>query len=346
MLQFKYLNNTSNSQIDFILVTVPWTDSSLPLMAPAALKPIIEQEGLSCLAVDLNAEVFAYTKVAEHKNELIGFFFDGVTESEPAAIELELMFQEIAKRILSYCPKYVGLSIFSYVCQHSAKWIAYYLKKLDPNIIIMVGGAGCLNTFTGPSEFVDELKELNLIDYHIRGDGEHSLTQLLRNNKTFHGINSLTWQEMGNSELRALPMPDYHDYMFDFYKQKIIPLMGSRGCVRQCTFCDYIANWNKFHWRDAESIFSEMVEQNKRYNVTRFKFQDSLTNGSITEFRKLTEILARHNDTNPDNKFKWSGYYIFRDVTSSTDQDWELIYRSGAEVLKILSQVLIHLLLS
>ena len=329
------LGNTNNLQIDFILLTVPWTDSSIPLMAPAALKPIIEQEGLSCLAVDLNAEVFSYTKIAENKDRLIEFFFEGYTKSETASIELDITFQNIAKRILSFSPKYVGLSIFSYVCQHSAKWISYYLKKLDPTITILVGGAGCLNTFTGPSEFVDELKELKLIDYHIRGDGEHSLQQFLKGNKTFHGINSLTWQEMNNDEIRTLPIPDYDDYIFDFYKQKIIPLMGSRGCVRQCTFCDYIANWHKFHWRDAESIFSEMLYQNKKYNVNTFKFQDSLTNGSVTEFRKLVTLLATHNQNNPDNKFRWSGYYIFRDVNNSSASDWELIYNSGAEVLMV-----------
>jgi hypothetical protein len=334
-MHLQYLDNKNKTQIDFVLVTVPWTDSSMPLMAPAALKPVIEQEGLSCLAIDLNAEIFDYTKTASNKDSLIQFFFNGYTDSEAAATELEELFVEIANRILSYRPKYVGLSIFSYVCQHSAKWIAYFLKKLDPDLIVLVGGAGCLNTFTGPSEFVDELKNLNLIDYHIRGDAEHSLAEFLRKNKTFHGINSLTWSEMSNDEIRSLPIPDYDDYIFDFYTQKTIPLVGSRGCVRRCTFCDYIANWHKFTWRDADSIFSEMLFQNKKYKVNKFKFQDSLTNGSISEFRKLTKLLATHNKDNPNNEFRWSGYYIFRDVNNTSDSDWELIYKSGAEVLMV-----------
>ena len=85
-----------DKQYDFVLITTPFTDSSIPLMAPAALKPIVEQAGLSCLAVDLNAEVYHYTRDHELKEDLIKFFFDErgtpavvpVTEKLHAALNL------------------------------------------------------------------------------------------------------------------------------------------------------------------------------------------------------------------------------------------------------------------
>jgi hypothetical protein len=52
------LNNTKNQTNDVVVVTVPWTDSNIPLMAPASLKPIVEKAGFSCYATDLNAEVY------------------------------------------------------------------------------------------------------------------------------------------------------------------------------------------------------------------------------------------------------------------------------------------------
>lgn len=331
---WKCLSNPDNLTRDMVLLTVPWTDSSLPLMAPAALKPIVEKAGLSCLAVDLNVEVYEFTKGHQHQDQLIRFFFDETIDENTGPI-LSNLFESTARQILAWKPRYVGLSLFSYVCQNAAKWLAYYIKKLDPDVTILVGGAGCLATFTGPSEYIDNMLKMKLFDYHIRGDGENSLYELLIGNSGYHGINSLEWKEMDQQELRSLPHPDYSDYLFEMYEKKALPLIGSRGCVRQCTFCDYIANWKKFQWRTADDIFNEMLSQHQKYNVRSFKFQDSLTNGNQKEFFRLIELVAEHNQKNPNDRFSWSGYYIFREHTARSDREWELLSLSGAESLAV-----------
>jgi len=331
---WKCLNNPNNEIRDVVIVTVPWTDSSMPLMAPAVLRPVVEKTGHSCLAIDLNVEIYHWTRHHADQQDLIRFFFDEYISTKTGPI-LHQMLLSIAQGIVSWQPKYVGLSLFSYVCQHSAKWIAYYIKKLNPDIKILVGGPGCLATFTGPSEYINNMLNQKLFDYHIRGDAEHSLYELLTGNVTFHGINSLKWKELDQDELRALPMPNYSDYDFEIYDKKALPIIGSRGCVRQCKFCDYIANWKKFQWRTAADIFNEMLHQSELYNINTFKFQDSLTNGNQKEFRRLIELLAEHNINNPGNQFTWSGYYIFRDITASSESDWELIHASGATTLMV-----------
>ena len=73
---WKCINNPSSKTKDVIICTVPWTDSTIPLMAPAALRPIVEKAGLSCLAVDLNVEIYHYTRDHVLKDDLIRFFFD------------------------------------------------------------------------------------------------------------------------------------------------------------------------------------------------------------------------------------------------------------------------------
>lgn len=328
------LKNTYNETRDVVLVTVPWTDSSIPLMAPAALKPIVEKTGLSCLAVDLNVEIYQYTKTHPHKEKLIEFFFNEQVDKHTISEVKNILFSS-AVGIVSWKPKYVGLSLLSYVCQHSAKWLAYFIKKLDPSIKIIVGGAGCLPTFTGPSEYVEKLFGLKLIDYHIRGDGENSLYELLKGNDQYIGINTNTWQELDKDELRSMPMPDYTDYLFNHYEKQVLPIIGSRGCVRQCTFCDYIANWKKFQWRTADDIFNEMLEQNQKYGINSFKFQDSLTNGNQKEFLRLITFIAKYNQNNIDNQFVWSGYYIFREHTASSAREWKLLSESGAQNLSV-----------
>jgi hypothetical protein len=328
------LLNPDNLVRDVVICAVPWTDTNMPMMAPAALKPTVERANLTCLAVDLNQEVFQYTQQHPQRELFADFFFNG--KSHPSIEDdLNRMFSDIATGILSYQPKWVGLSLLSYACQHSAKWIAWFLKKHNPDIKIIFGGAGCLPTFTGPSLYVNQLTEFGLLDYHIRGDGEHSLYELLVGNKNYEGIGTETWKEMSNDDIRTLPFPDYDDYDLDIYGKRVTPILGSRGCVRQCTFCDYIANWKNFRWRTGQDIFNEMLHQNQKYGANYFKFQDALINGNQKEFKALVRLLADHNDTNPSNQFKWSSFFIFRDITPNCEQDWDDMYRSGADVLMV-----------
>lgn len=333
-MKFKCLKNKNNESRDVVIVTVPWTDSSIPLMAPAQLKPIVESAGMSCLATDINAEVFAWTQDHKKVDSLLCFFFDGKLNHD-VKDELFNLFKDMSEQILAWNPRIVGLSLFSYVSQHSARWLAWFLKKTDPSITIIIGGAGCLPTFTGPSEFAQELIDAGWIDYHIRGDGEHALYEFLKDHRDYVGINSLEWRELPMDEMRQLPMPDYSNYKFDMYNKKVLPLVGSRGCVRKCTFCDYIANWKQFNWRTADDIFAEMQTQYKIYGIRYFKFQDSLTNGNMKEFVRLTEMLSDYNKQNPDKSFRWSGYYIFREHNANTAREWKLVAESGAENLSV-----------
>ena len=333
-MQWAQLNNPHSQHYDVIICTVPWTDTELPLMAPAALKPIVEKAGMTCLAMDLNIEIVDYTLIHPHTDKFIKFFFE---EKIVPEIEQEVfdIFDSITDQLISFTPKYVGFSVFSYVCQPSTKWLCYFLKKKRPDIKIIIGGPGCMPTLTGSSKYAKHLLSIGLVDYHIRGDAEHSLYQLLTGNDEYEGINDSTWKELTNQELAVLPMPDYSNYNFDYYEIKALPIIGSRGCVRQCTFCDYITNWKKFQWRTADHIFDEMMLQSKKYGITAFKFQDSLTNGNVKEFNRLSELLATHNEAHPNNQFIWGGYYIFRERHSQSEKEWEMLAKSGAKRLVV-----------
>jgi hypothetical protein len=309
-MQWKQLSNPDSRQYDVVICSVPWTDTKIPLMAPAILKKTVEQAGMTCLAVDLNIEVYNYITAHPKQHKFTKFFFEEKLDPDIEQEVYEILLS-IAEQLVSFSPKWIGLSLLTFMCQPSAKWLSYFIRKLDPNIKIIIGGPGCLPTITGVSTYVNQLLAQRLVDYHIRGDAEISLFQLLTGNDRYPGINDVVWQELTNQELVALPVPDYDNYNFDFYQVKAIPVIGSRGCVRQCTFCDYITNWTKFQWRTAENIFNEIMCQIDRYDVSNIKFQDSLINGNQKEFFRLMEILAEYNDNNPNKKIRWSSFFIF-----------------------------------
>lgn len=333
-MRINCLDNPNNQQVDVILSTVPWTDSAIPLMAPASLKPVVEEIGMTCLGVDLNIEVYNATTHHPERDHLIHFFFDGV--GHPAINDwLADMFESTARAMLSWQPKFIGLSLFSYVSRNACEWLCYYIRKLSPETKILIGGAGCLEQLTGPSTFADDMLARGLVDYHVRGDGEHALQQVLLGNPSYPGVNSLTWREITNEELALLPYPDYSNYNFSQYKKQMLGIHGSRGCVRACTFCDYIANWTKFQWRSGEAIFEEMQIQYRKFGIRFFKFHDTLTNGNLKEFNKLIRLLADYNEANPSESFRWGGYYIFRERSANDEEMWQLIAKSGAEVLSV-----------
>lgn len=334
------LDNPNNQSVDVVILTAPWTDSSIPLMAPAVLKPIVEKAGKSCLAIDLNVEVYNQLNhyVKEEKqdiNSYIEFFFNEQCNNQGVQEYAHELLLSVASSIVQWNPEYLGISVFSYANRAFTKWLCYFVKKINPNIKIILGGAGCLEQFTGPAIFADELLSASLADYHVRGDGEHALYELLIGNDTYAGINGNSWTQLNNEDLKKLPMPDYSDYNFDEYEKKALCLQGSRGCVRACKFCDYIENWTKFQWRTADDIFDEILTQNKKYQLRTFKFQDTLTNGNVKEFNRLIEMLATYNKNNPENSFNWGGYYIFREKSDSDDHMWKTLKDSGASILTV-----------
>jgi len=336
----KCLDNPNSDSVDVIITTAPWTDSTIPLMAPAVLKPIVEKTGLSCLAVDLNVEIFNHLNnhVRTHNyniNDYLNFFFDETCTNEAVQAYVFDLLVTTAEKINSWNPKYVGISVFSYANRASTKWLCYFIKKINSNIKIILGGAGCLEQFTGPATFANEMMDLKIVDYHIRGDGEHALYELLTGNNNYSGINDPEWTQLNNDNLSKLPIPDYSNYNFDEYERRVLCLQGSRGCVRSCKFCDYIENWTKFQWRTADDIFNEMVTQYQKHKIRTFKFQDTLTNGNVREFNRLLDMLSTYNKNNPDCTLSWGGFYIFREKTTTDDVLWQKLKESGAAVLTI-----------
>jgi hypothetical protein len=119
------------------------------------------------------------------------------------------------------------------------------------------------------------------------------------------------------------------------YPNKTIGITGSRGCVRQCKFCDYIATWKNYTWRTADNIFEEMLYQKQQYGVSHFQFSDSLINGNMKEYRRLATLLAEHNSKNPNDLFWWSSFFILRSYEQFNESLWQLTAQSGCKSIAV-----------
>jgi radical SAM superfamily enzyme YgiQ (UPF0313 family) len=208
------------------------------------------------------------------------------------------------------------------------------LKQRKPQVKIVIGGPGCFSSLKGLDSFAATMRSRGLIDYFITGDGERALQALFQGQTDYPGINTTSWQELKN--LDDLPIPDYSDYDMSLYQIPSVSILGSRGCVRDCTFCDIHEHWEKFQWRSAESIFAEMLHQYDNYGINTFRFADSLINGNQKEYRKLIGLLADFNQDKPETeKLQWISYFIFRPQAQMPEKDWQLTAASGAKLLMV-----------
>ena len=224
-----------------------------------------------------------------------------------------------ASQILYYKPKILALSIFSYQSRDTAIELANKIKSLDISIKIVAGGSGIKNSLNG--------KVLIEVDHVIEGDGEYQWPKFLADEF------NLTVEYF--SELNAPYLPTFIQYDIESYQQHgeiWVPVTGSRGCVRRCTFCEIPDRW-EFGQRSADSIAAEIENILKICPQAKITFTDSLVNGSLPAFEKLLDRLIETKQKFP--LMRWKGQFIIRNKKQCPDQYWKKIADSGAEFLEI-----------
>lgn len=321
--------------MDIVLAIVPriQDDFGYTPAGAALLKGSLESHGYKTKIIDFNAQL-EQTLTNQQLNAVSNFFMNN--EMHHAAT-CELVFQCIdawAKQIVALRPKWLGISVFSYNSHRATRLLSIRVKQLDPTIRIVIGGAGIATDYT----FGEGLLELRLIDAMIRGEGEIALIELLNGRTDYAGINGRPPKQIDN--LEALAYPNYDDYELQSYTNRTglvaLPITGSRGCVRHCTFCDVASQWPNYKFRSGTDIANEIEHQVRRYGVNAFRFTDSLINGSLKAFRDMIHQLAEFRSNLPDDqKFRWDGHFIIRGPREMPPATFDLMARAGANLLLI-----------
>lgn len=322
---------------DIVICNVPGTMDYNPFAAPAALKSAIEDAGFSCTTIDFNIKLYKRFKDSPRLLEEIQVaFINNELESERFEVKeiINELLEEWASDIKKRNPTFVGISVFTYQNQGSSMLLSKKLKDTYPSFKIILGGQGLASGgINGIMTFPQELKNKNIIDHYVRSEGEQSIVSILNNETKFSGIDMNTFNQI--NDLDSISFPNYDDYELDEYEQKTLPVTGSRGCIRRCTFCDIHDHW-KYSYRDGEKIAEELITSSQKYNVFNFNFTDSLVNGNIKQFNKFISILAQYNSATNTEKIKWSGQFIFRSPSRQVDDIyWKNIYESGGQDLAL-----------
>lgn len=331
--------------LDIIFCSIPYRDLDQIYSAPAILKGVVKAHGYSAQTKDFGIDLLEICdRNTELFNRVQNYF---ISPNNPLSSDEQTILDKFYQHIVEYFKntptKYIGISIFSIFTHKSTLEITKLLKDNGIESKIVVGGRGAkvpinisaqsvinVNSIDKMSEFGYLLKRKGLVDHVIIGDGEDAILEIL---------NGTVSESSYRSETFNYPMPDYSDYDFEKYLwgdgQKMFPITGSKGCVRDCDFCDVKFQFGKYRYRTGKDIAEEMIYVANTLGFRKFQFTDSLVNGGLKPFEEFCTIIAQYNEQHPDKKITWNGQYICRPPRDMPDRLYPIMAKSGAHGLTI-----------
>jgi hypothetical protein len=246
---------------DFLICSLPFLQVDRVPGAPALLKSAAQSAGFSANALDLNIEFFTHQCQGNVDTffKLAEVFKPNYDSTDESTLAGQAWVDHSIKIIQKHQPTVLGLSVFS-VYQHRATiMLINKIKEVLPKTKIILGGFGVnisANSLFPTNQFkkIDLIKpfhqlvlENKLVDRVFFGNDLDQLIDYLKENCG-------STQEIEKFDTHGVkfntPIPDYDDYNLDLYvwnNSKSLPVTGSRGCVRQCTFVTSQDNLENFH---------------------------------------------------------------------------------------------------
>jgi anaerobic magnesium-protoporphyrin IX monomethyl ester cyclase len=97
-------------------------------------------------------------------------------------------------------------------------------------------------------------------------------------------------------ELDRLPFPDYSDFPWDRYPNRIVPVVTARGCGwGECMFCSDVTSsaGRTFRTRSVQNVLDELAHQAERCSAALFAFTDLKLNSHLPMWHGLVEGVRR-----------------------------------------------------
>lgn len=242
------------------------------------------------------AYLAASLRSADHSVHLVDALGEGlnnyqVIEEIPGALKHGLSDEEIIGRIPADADL-IGIS-----CMFSLEWVftrtlVQRIRKAFPETPLIAGG----EHITACPDFV--LRDCPEINICVIGEGEETLVELAKvievgvpwqtvSGIAFKSSTKIirTSPRQRRRNLEAIPRPAWDLVPIEAYLSngvmtgvdlgRSMPILASRGCPYECTFCSNPEMWGRL-WiaRAPEDVIDEIIFLKERYGVTNFDFYD------------------------------------------------------------------------
>lgn len=328
--------------LDIVFCNVPYVHLDHIYGAPAILKGVVQNHGYQAKTVDFGVELFKICNRDLQRFYQVQSWFTSHSLSHDTPEEIQQLFDHAIEWFQANPSKWIGISVMSLQSHRACLMLIEAIQKSRISSKIVIGGRGvqarCWQEKTLHRNALDAgmnygflIKKYYHIDQVIEGDGEQQIIDLLSENCDSRPVPV--------ASLESYSIPDYSDYDIECYqfdnKETIWPIVGSKGCVRSCDFCDVGKLFGRYRYREPQDVVNEMIYLNRSIGARRFGFTDSLVNGGLKPFKEFLELLAQHNQQNPNNTISWQGNYICRPSSQVPKEIYALMQMAGADHLVI-----------
>jgi radical SAM superfamily enzyme YgiQ (UPF0313 family) len=250
-------------------------------------------------------------------------------EGRPGFICQGLPFSEIIDRIP------VDTDVFGFSAMFSGEWpiqreLIKAIRTRFPHALFVAGG----EHITALPEY--SLRDCPALDACVCGEGEHTFYEVLESwsaNRDFTRVNGIAYLDTDKQFVRngnlpriknvgTIPWPYWPDgYIERFWAvgksygvgtERDMPLMISRGCPYQCTFCSSPQMWTtEYRLREVDDVIAEIKHYQQKYDITAFQLYD------------LTAIIKK----------SWTVAFCKRLLDEGIDLKWSLPSGTRSEAL-------------
>ena len=330
-----------------VLMSVPLLELKSPITGPYILKAVLAKHSIACSVYDFNAYLWdAVGDIAPELWDTNGTVFGYESEM----MEYESVIMPVVRKYVNEImendkPEWIGATQFAWTSGWITKWIFTEFRNQGFTGKTVLGGPNCMEYHEGHHMW-------GFADHVIYGEAEESLPALIRGELDFPGIDNKSFRQIQN--LDAYPNPDYSDVDFSIYPKKFNDLhapdahhnpgdglkqlfiTSSRGCVRNCTFCDIQAMAPRYKFRSGRLVAEEVVEHYNKYGITHYNFTDSLINGAVKVLDEFTTHIIDFKEKGilPENLEFW-GQAIARPANQTPEDHYERMYKAGIKNLSI-----------
>jgi len=245
--------------------------------------------GLAYIAGYLRQHGYDVTIVDAAGEDLNRFWFH---DRYPGLIVKGLPFEETVDRIP------VDADVIGFSAMFSAEWpiqreLIMAARRRFPHALFVAGG-----------EHITALPEYSLrnclsLDVCVRGEGEHTLYELLeclRARRDYANVGGIAWLDARGrfvcngvlpriKDVASIPWPYWPEGYLEKYwaagksygvqSERDMPLLVSRGCPYQCTFCSSPQMWTTtYKLREVDDVIAEIKHYQDKYDITAFQLYD------------------------------------------------------------------------
>lgn len=243
-------------------------------------------------------------------------------EKEVKHVEIEVLdcnaehvdWEDMEKRVEASNPDIVASSSLATCNTYVAAKTLATAKKVNPDILTVTGG----QHFTATAK--ESMEEYPEIDVTVRGEGEETLAELVRNaekKSAFPEIEGISYRNKEKvlhnpprpliENLEDLPYPGYHlvrdivhKYHFAMMAGRDKPyalIEGARGCPHECTFCTQWRHWQaKWRVKSAKRIADEMAYCYENFG-SKFTWLTDDNFGAGTRANDIADEIIKHGIT-------------------------------------------------